>query len=118
MPSRQARKTAARRPAGSRIETPGDQPVSSSVQSPTAVPRAKVTRTTSQYHASREVVLIEWIERVPSRAYQAAKTQASNTAKTVELSQSGTPRASVRLSVSSVPTTLISTTASQYGPGT
>ncbi len=100
------------------MEAPADQPVSSRVQSPTAVPSAKVTSTTSQYQPSRGVVVIEWIESVRSRAYQAAKTAPSRRAKTVELSHSGTPRASVRLSVSNVPTTLISTTASQYGAGT
>ena len=72
-----------------------------------------MTSTTSQYQPSRGVVLIEWIDRVRSRAYQAAKTAARRTENTVELIQSGTPRASVRLSVSNVPTTLISTTASQ-----
>src|SRR6478736_4178478 len=105
MPSFQAIRTAVIRLAGMRIEAPGDQPVSSSVQSPIAVPNAKVTRTTSQYQLSRAVVLIEWIESVPSRAYQSVNTPASSTAKTVELTQSGTPRASVRLSVSKVPTT-------------
>ena len=59
-----------------------------------------------------------WIDSVRSRAYQMPKTAASSTAKTVELIQSGTPRASVRLSVSRVPTTLIRTTASQYTDGT
>ena len=54
-----------------------------------------------------------WIDSVRSRAYQMPKTAARSTAKTVELIHSGTPRASVRLSVSRVPTTLISTTASQ-----
>src|SRR6478672_1634198 len=106
------------RPAGTRIDVPGDQPVSSSVQSPTAVPRANVTSTTSQYQPSRGVVLIEWIDSVRSRAYQAPKTAASSTANSVVLNHSGTPWASVRLSVSSVPTTLMSTTASQYTPGT
>ena len=77
------------------------------------MPRAKVTSTTSQYQPSRCGVLIEWIDSVRSRAYQTAKTQARRTANTVELIQSGTPRASVRLSVSRVPTTLMSTTASQ-----
>jgi len=54
-----------------------------------------------------------WIDRVRSRAYQIEKTVARRTANTVELIQSGTPWPSVRLSVSRVPTTLISTTASQ-----
>jgi hypothetical protein len=54
-----------------------------------------------------------WMDRVRSRAYQVPNTAASSTLNTVVLIHSGTPRASVRLSVSSVPTTLISTTASQ-----
>ncbi len=113
MPDLHAAAMARIRPAGSRIAAPGDQPVSSRVQSPTAVPRAKVTRTTNQYQPSRGVVLIEWIDNVFSRAYHAAKTPARTTAKTALLRASGTPWASVRLSVSRVPTTLISTTASQ-----
>jgi Tfp pilus assembly protein PilF len=36
------------RPAGRSTDVPGPQPVSSSIQSPAAVPRAKVTRTASQ----------------------------------------------------------------------
>jgi len=59
-----------------------------------------------------------WMDRVRSRAYQMPKTAARSTAKRVELIQSGTPRLSVRLSVSRVPTTLINTTASQYIDGT
>ena len=47
-PSRHASRTAAMSPAGSRTEMPGVHPVSSIVQSPTAVPRAKVTSTVSQ----------------------------------------------------------------------
>ena len=54
-----------------------------------------------------------WIDSVRSRPYQTPKTTASSAAKTVVLSYSGTPSASVRLSVISVPTTLISTTVSQ-----
>lgn len=54
-----------------------------------------------------------WIDTVRSRAYQMEKTVARRTASTSELSQSGTPWASVRLSVSSVPTMLIRTTGSQ-----
>src|SRR3954470_1409956 len=100
------------RPRGSRTDFPGDQPVSSRVQSPAAVPRAKVTRTVNQYHASRGVVTIVWIDRVRSRAYQIEKTTARSTEKTVVLIQSGTLCPSVRLSVSRVPTTLIRTTES------
>ena len=44
---------------------------------------------------------------------QTPNTPANSAANTVVLIQSGTPCASVRLSVSRVPTTLISTTASQ-----
>ena len=36
------------RPAGKSTDVPGPQPLSSSIQSPAAVPRAKVTRTASQ----------------------------------------------------------------------
>ena len=54
-----------------------------------------------------------WIDSVRSRAYQMPNTTASSAANAVVLIHSGTPRASVRLSVSRVPTTLISTTASQ-----
>jgi hypothetical protein len=58
------------------------------------------------------VVLIEWIDNVCSRAYQRLKTTARRTEKVTELIHSGTPRAWVRLSVSKVPTTLISATVS------
>src|SRR3954471_16778595 len=102
------------RPRGSRTDFPGDQPVSSRVQSPAAVPRAKVTSTVSQYHASRGVVTIVWIDRVCSRAYQSENTTASRPAKTVVLIHNGTLCPSVRLSVRRVPTTLIRTTLSQY----
>lgn len=61
---------------------------------------------------------MEWIDSVRSRRYQMAKTTAKATAKIVLLTASGTPRESVRVSVTSVPTTLIRTTASQYTPGT
>ncbi len=61
---------------------------------------------------------MEWMDSVRSREYQRPKTTASRTEKVTELIHSGTPRASVRLSVSSVPTTLISTTESQYTHGT
>ena len=59
-----------------------------------------------------------WIDSVRSLKYQIANTTASRIAKTVELSANGTLWPSVRLSVSSVPTTLINTTASQYTAGT
>ena len=64
------------------------------------------------------MVTMVWIDSVRSRAYQVPKTTARSTENTAVLSHSGTPRASVRLSVRRVPTTLISTTASQYTPGT
>ena len=54
-----------------------------------------------------------WIESVLSLAYQAANVAASTTLKTIVVVTSETPKLSVRLSVISVPTTLISTTASQ-----
>ena len=47
-PNRQSRVTIASKEAGSRIDNPGPQPVSSSVQSPRAVPSANVTSTASQ----------------------------------------------------------------------
>ena len=56
---------------------------------------------------------IVWIESVRSLAYQAANVAASATLKTIVVVTSETPKLSVRLSVISVPTTLISTTASQ-----
>ncbi|MET3803108.1 hypothetical protein ABIB25_000092 [Nakamurella sp. UYEF19] len=59
-----------------------------------------------------------WIDRDPSVAYQAAKVTASATANTSVAIGRVTPKLSVRLSVIKVPTTLISTTASQYTPGT
>src|SRR6201989_3693217 len=118
MPSFHATSTARISPSGGRTDLPGDQPVSSRVQSPAAVPSAKVTSTVSQYHASRGVVTMVWIDRVRSRAYQSEKTTASSTEKTVVLIHSGTLCPSVRLSVSRVPTTLIRTTLSQYTAGT
>ncbi len=54
-----------------------------------------------------------WIDSVRSLAYQAAKVSASRTAKIGVLVVSGTFQPSARLSVISVPTMLISTTASQ-----
>ena len=54
-----------------------------------------------------------WIDRVRSLAYQPPKTSASAIVKTTVVVISEMPRLSVRLSVISVPTTLISTTASQ-----
>ena len=54
-----------------------------------------------------------WIDSVRSLAYQAAKITASATAKTTVVVTSATSKLSVRLSVMRVPTTLMSTTASQ-----
>jgi hypothetical protein len=54
-----------------------------------------------------------WMDRVRSLAYQAAKVMASRTAKIGVVTVRDTPRLSVRLSLTSVPTTLISTTANQ-----
>ena len=54
-----------------------------------------------------------WIESVRSLAHQTAKTTASTIEKTIVVITSETPRLSVRLSVISVPTMLIRTTASQ-----
>ena len=54
-----------------------------------------------------------WIDSVFSLAYQPAKTSASTIEKTTVVVTRETPKLSVRLSVMSVPTTLISTTASQ-----
>src|SRR4051812_49587889 len=59
-----------------------------------------------------------WIDSVRSTRYQIVNVAARATANTAVLSSSGIPRASVRLSVISVPTTLTSTTVSQYTPGT
>ena len=59
------------------------------------------------------VVTIVWIDRVRSLRYQSANVTASSTANTAVLSAKGTPNRSVRLSVISVPTTLMSTTATQ-----
>ena len=56
---------------------------------------------------------IEWIDRVRSLAHQAANVTASRIANATVVSTSGTPRSSASLSLSSVPTTLISTTDSQ-----
>ena len=47
-PSRQPTTTAVIRPAGRSTDVPGPQPVSSRIQSPDAVPRAKVTRIANQ----------------------------------------------------------------------
>ena len=54
-----------------------------------------------------------WIDSVRSLAYQAAKTPARTKLKTTVVVTSETPKLSVKLSVIRVPTTLISTTASQ-----
>src|SRR5689334_2000928 len=59
-----------------------------------------------------------WIESVPSTRCHTKNVRASATVNTIVLTSSGTPSPSVRLSVTSVPTTLISTTVSQYTPGT
>ena len=67
----------------------------------------------SQYHPSRRLVRIEWIDRVCSLAYQAAKVPARAMVKPTAVTISGTPKLSTRLSVTRVPTTEISTTASQ-----
>ena len=52
-----------------------------------------------------------------SLAYQHAKVTARAAAKPALLAISGTPMPSVRLSVTSVPNTLIITTVSQYSHG-
>src|SRR2546423_12999378 len=59
-----------------------------------------------------------WIDRVRSFAYQTAKVAASAMPKAIVVVTSETPKVSVRLSLISGPTTLISTTASQYTAGT
>ena len=60
---------------------------------------------------------MEWIDSVCSLRYQARKVSASRAPNRIVLASSGTPRLSVRLSVTSVPNTLTSATASQYRPG-
>src|SRR5581483_1302812 len=59
-----------------------------------------------------------WIDSVPSAAYHQANTPPRTTVNTTVVASSGTPRLSERLSVTNVPTTLISATASQYIHGT
>ena len=59
------------------------------------------------------MVTIEWIDSVRSTAYQMANTMARMTAKTIVLVVSGTLWPSVRLSVISVPKTLMTTTTAQ-----
>jgi hypothetical protein len=54
-----------------------------------------------------------WIDSVRSLTHQATNVTASSTANRIVEVCSGTPRSSTSLSLSSVPTTLISTTASQ-----
>ena len=54
-----------------------------------------------------------WIERVPSVRYQAMNTAISPTKNTVVVDTRLTPRLSVRLSVTRVPTTLTRTTTVQ-----
>ena len=56
---------------------------------------------------------IEWIDSVPSDRYQATNTTARAIPNTAELSCSGTPRLSVRLSVTRVPNTLTNVTVAQ-----
>lgn len=56
---------------------------------------------------------IEWIDSVFSTAYQTANVIANSTAKIGVVTVVGTPCQSVRLSVSRVPNTLMSTTESQ-----
>ena len=57
------------------------------------------------------------IDSVPSRAYQTEKVAANASAKQIVDTTRLTPRLSVRLSVISVPTTLIKTTAVKYSAG-
>ena len=64
------------------------------------------------------MVTIEWIDSVPSTVCHRMNQAMSRMAKMVVVSASDTPKLSVRLSVMLVPTTLISTTASQYTSGT
>src|SRR4051812_50012125 len=59
-----------------------------------------------------------WIDSVRSTRYQIVNVAARATANTAVLSSRGTPSASVRLSVISVPTMLTRTTVSQYTAGT
>ena len=54
-----------------------------------------------------------WMESVFSLAYQTPNATASAMLKAIVVVSSGTPKLSTRLSVISVPTMLISTTASQ-----
>jgi hypothetical protein len=54
------------------------------MRSPVAVPSADVTRTLSQWNASRRVVTIEWIANVRSGQYQTTKTTASSRPRTDE----------------------------------
>ncbi len=56
---------------------------------------------------------IEWIESVRSLRYQAAKVATSRIEKAIVVVSRLTPMLSTRLSVISVPTMLIRTTASQ-----
>ncbi len=64
------------------------------------------------------MVWIEWIDRVLSDWNQNQKVAASAMTKAMVVTSSGTWKLSTRLSVISVPTMLINTTASQYGAGT
>src|SRR6266540_1389441 len=85
----------------------------SATRSPAAVPSAKVNKMASQYQASRGRLTMLWIDSVPSRPYQITKVIVSAAANTTVVNSSGTPSASVRLSVISVPTTEINTTTDQ-----
>jgi hypothetical protein len=59
-----------------------------------------------------------WIDRVRSVRHQTRNTPAGAIPKTAVVTARGTPRLLVRLSLTRVPTTLISTTTSQYTTGT
>src|SRR5882757_11350651 len=61
---------------------------------------------------------MEWMDSVRSARYQTRKVTASSPPKISVLASSGTPMLSVRLSVTRVPKTLTSATASQYLLGT
>ena len=58
-------------------------------------------------------MLIEWIDSVRSFRYQTENVTANAMLNAIVVVTSDTPKLSVRLSLMSVPTTLISTTASQ-----
>lgn len=75
--------------------------------------REQDRRPVEQLNSSRRVVKMVWIDKVFSLAYQSAKVSASAAAKTSVVTCSGTPKLSVKLSVMSVPATLIRTTDTQ-----